>query len=135
MSTCNNQIDNININYAESIYLQSLSNGMVKYLNYVIKSPKGKSVSIKSHEKKKLTNIFGKHYIINSKDIVNNMKILYQDYKNNCWFYGYVSDISENHININNCVFINRGSGSIFRTTPINRSIIINKEDQLFNVT
>jgi hypothetical protein len=135
MPTCNNQIDSININYAESMYLQLLRHDVVKYLNFSVKSPKGESLPVKYHEKENLTYIFGKHYIINLKDVVVNMKILYQDYKNNCWFYGYVSDISENHININNCIFINRGSGSIFRITPINRSIIINKEDQLFNVT
>tara|TARA_B100000161_G_scaffold265317_1_gene240981 strand:- start:315 stop:707 length:393 start_codon:yes stop_codon:yes gene_type:complete len=101
-------------------------------LNISISSPKGTSLPIQDNELQILTNIFGNLIEINYCNINLCDKVVFQNYKNNCWWIGKVLNREPNRIKIDKSIYLERGSGNIYKSSPEIRSIEIDSEDTFF---
>lgn len=113
----------------------NLIDSIPKKINLNIQSSKGTSTPVSHHEKRLLSSLFGNLVTIsNLSELENyyNRRVLIQIYSGNSWFSGYLSDIQSNKIMIENCVFIQRSNGSIYNTSPPDRTIDIANSDLIF---
>lgn len=147
-STCLTSLINSNLNLncpfcRQDIQIQlslermNLIDSVPKKINLSIQSSKGTSSPMNHHEKRVLSSLFGNLVTIsNLSELENyyNRRVLIQIHSGNSWFSGYLSDIQSNKIMIKKCVFIQRSNGSIYNTSPPNRTINIANSDLLFVV-
>lgn len=101
-------------------------------LNISIQSPKGTSLPIQKSELNILRRIFGNFNKIDLENINNYDKIIFQNYKSNCWWVGIILSKTFDSITIDNSIYLQRGNGSIYNASPLIRTINIGEYDTYF---
>ena len=119
------------IRYRESDYLMSLGD-KIKYTGITEYSQKGTSKELTLNETNILKNIFGNFIRFSKENLIIGDKILFQKYRDNCWFYGKI--INLDNLEIDDSVFICRNSGKIFKTSPFNHKLIKDANDKIFKI-
>lgn len=104
-------------------------------INICIPSPKGTSLPIRPDEIDILRNIFGEFNEIYHRNIPNieiGRKVMFQNYKDNCWWFGFLEGITDYDITFRESIYLTRHNGSIYNASPSIRTIEYSNCDKVF---
>ena len=112
-----------------------LHDSETKTINISVPSPKGTSLPISNEEYDLIRDIFGdfsnRIYYLNIQNLDSGTKIMFQNYKNNSWWFGIIENVTDEKIIIRNSIFLQRYDGTIYNSSPSTRELDYDNNDHI----